>query len=135
MLRYATTGLATLLVILVLDALWISQVALPQYRAALGDLLQFRPIPGVVFYLVYVLGICVFVLPLAFNGDGWKTALLYGALFGLFTYATFTLTNFAVLRPWTLGLTVADILWGAAMTGIASALGLILGDAVLRWLR
>jgi uncharacterized membrane protein len=135
MSRYAATGLATLLIILVMDALWISQVALPQYRATLGELLEFRAVPAVAFYLVYVAGLCVFVLSPAMAAESWKVAAVNGALFGLFAYATFTLTNYAILRPWTLGLTLADIGWGAVMTGAASALGLLAGDAVLRMLR
>jgi uncharacterized membrane protein len=37
---------------------------------------------------------------------------VYGALFGLFTYATYDLTNYGTLKSWTAGLAAADILWG-----------------------
>jgi uncharacterized membrane protein len=43
-----------------------------------------------------------------------------GALFGLFAYATYDLTNHATLRVWTLKLTLADMAYGTVATGLAS---------------
>ena len=40
------------------------------------------------------------------------TAVVYGALFGSFTYATYDLTNHSTLRNWTLQLTLVDVAWG-----------------------
>ena len=52
-----------------------------------------------------------------------KTAILYGALFGFFTYATYDLSNYATLRNWTLQLTLTDVAWGSILAAIASAAG------------
>jgi uncharacterized membrane protein len=101
------------------------------FRAALGvDLLTFRAAPGVLFYLVYTAGILVFVLPAA-QGE-WQMTLLYGALFGLFTYGTYDLTNYATIKPWTLQLASADIAWGIVVTAVTSSLGMLAGDAILK---
>jgi uncharacterized membrane protein len=51
------------------------------------------------------------------------TAVVYGALFGFFTYATYDLTNHATLRNWTLQLTLIDIAWGSILGAMASAAG------------
>jgi uncharacterized membrane protein len=132
MLRMAATYLTTLVSLLVLDGLWLGLAALPMFKATLGeDLLTFRIVPGVLFYLLYTTGILVFVLPRASPG-GWQSTLLYGALFGLFTYATYDLTNYATLRPWTLQLAATDIVWGMALTAAASTLGLLGGQAIER---
>jgi uncharacterized membrane protein len=131
MLKLAATYVPTLLILLVIDAAWLGLVALPMFRAALGaDLLTFRPVPGVLFYLIYAAGIMVFVLPAA--GGAWQMTLLYGALFGLFTYGTYDLTNYATLKPWTLTLASADIVWGMVVTAATGTLGMLAGDAILK---
>ncbi len=82
------------------------------------------------FYLLYAAGILVFVLPAA--AGEWQMTLLYGALFGLFTYGTYDLTNYATLKPWTLQLASADIAWGMAVTAVTSTLGMLAGQALLK---
>jgi uncharacterized membrane protein len=55
----------------------------------------------------------------------WLRALLFGALFGLITYATYDLTNLATLKDWPLAVTVVDLIWGmvlAASVSVASYL-------------
>jgi uncharacterized membrane protein len=134
MLKIAATYIPTFVLMLVIDGAWIGIVALPLFRAALGeDMLTFRMMPGILFYLLYVAGIMVFVMPAAQAG-GWPMALLYGALFGLFTYATYDLTNLSTLKSWTLTLAASDIAWGMVMTAIVSTLGMFAGQAILRWL-
>ena len=52
-----------------------------------------------------------------------STALLYGALFGFFAYATYDMTNYATLRNWSLAVSLVDIFWGTCVTGVAAFLG------------
>ena len=78
-------------------------------------MLTARFVPAVLFYLVYAAGIQVFVLPV--GQDAWPLTALNGALFGLFTYATYDLTNYATLRGWTAALAVSDIAWGRGDDG------------------
>lgn len=80
------------------------------------------------FYLLYPIGLVIFaVLP---SGGDWLRALALGALFGLFCYGTYDLTNLAILKDWPLGLTFIDLAWGA----VVSAAGALAGALVLRWL-
>ena len=82
---------------------------------------------AVVFYLLYIAGILVFaVRPALANGD-WRTAALFGALFGFFAYATYDLTNFATLKVWTLRVTLLDIAWGTFLTGTVATAGALAG--------
>jgi uncharacterized membrane protein len=132
MLKYAATYILTLLFMLVIDGTWIALVALPMFRTTLGpDALTARLVPAVLFYLVYAAGIQVFVLP---AGSGsWPMTALFGALFGLFTYATYDLTNYGTLKDWTATLAVSDIARGIVMTAVVSTLALVAGRAVARW--
>lgn len=110
--------------LLVLDGLWLGVIARTFYKAHLGDLLLDKPNFAVaaLFYLVHAAGIVVFALPQA---TAWTTALLYGALFGLFVYAAYDLTNLATLRGWSASVAVADLAWGTAATAIATTVAFL----------
>jgi uncharacterized membrane protein len=128
MKRYVLAYFLTGAVMLPLDFLWLRYVGQTFYRARLGDLLleEFNLVAGLLFYALYVAGIVIFAVRPALAGGSGLTALLYGALFGLFAYATYDLSNLATLRDWSLTVTVVDILWGSALTAIAAALGFLL---------
>ena len=128
MLKPVTTYASTLVLLLAFDAAWLGLAALPMFRATLGQaLLTFRPVPGILFYLVYTAGVTVFVTP-AGQAGGWTMTLLYGALLGLVAYGTYDLTNYATLKPWTLQLAATDIVWGMVLTAVASTLGMLAGQ-------
>ena len=66
-------------------------------------------------------GLTIFaVLPGLKTGD-WRTALMWGALFGLFAYGTYDLTNYATLKSWGLKITLMDMTWGVVVSGVSSA--------------
>ncbi len=48
---------------------------------------------------------------------------MLGALFGLFAYATYDLTNLAVVRDWPVTLSFVDMAWGTFASAVASAAG------------
>ncbi|MDE2390830.1 MAG: DUF2177 family protein [Rhodospirillales bacterium] len=115
-----TAYLATFLAFVCLDAVWLGTMSSRFYKPALGDLLagSVRPVPAVLFYLLYIGGIVAFaVLPSQKPG----MALLRGAGLGLVAYATYDLTNQATLRHWPPLVTVADLIWGMVATGLAAA--------------
>lgn len=116
---------ATLIAFLVMDAIWLSLTSAPIYRATLGGILLtgFKPVPALAVYLLEVLGLMVFVMPRAQASGRASSALGYGALFGIFTYGLYDLTNDATLQHWTLELTLIDMAWGAVVCGVASMIG------------
>jgi uncharacterized membrane protein len=134
MLRYLVTYIATLLAFAALDSAWIGLFAAPLYRQTLGPMMldSVRIPPSILFYILQIAGIMVFVVPAASARQTAAQNFLYGALFGLFTYATFDLTNYAIVRPWSLYLTVTDIAWGCFVTGAAACIGIALGTAAAR---
>jgi uncharacterized membrane protein len=136
MLRYGVTYVTTLVIFGAIDAVWLGFIAANMYRQTLGDILldKFRAGPAIAFYLLNIAGLMIFAVPSSAGPGRWQQALLFGALFGIFTYATYDLTNYATLKVWTLRLTLTDIAWGAFVSGVATALGVIASDAVLRWI-
>jgi uncharacterized membrane protein len=108
----------------VIDAIWLKTMN-PFYRGQIGELLADRPNLGyaVVFYVIYIAGIVFFALRPALDGGSWLSAVGYGAALGAFAYATYDLTNAATLKTWPLQLIVVDILWGAALTAMATLAG------------
>lgn len=113
---------ATLLVFLLADMVWLGTMVSRLYRPVLGDLLlpEANLTPAIIFYLVYPLGLVIFAIVPALMSGNITTALLFGALFGFFTYGTYDLTNQATLRNWSTTLTIADMAWGSVLGGISS---------------
>lgn len=118
MKRYAIAYLSTLIVFLAIDAVWLSTMADLLYRPLLGDLLapQFRPVPAVLFYLVYCAALVFFAVVPGLDARRPGIALRNGAFFGFAAYATYDLTNHATLVNWPVMLTIADLVWGSVLS-------------------
>ena len=115
-----------------IDMVWLVLVANKFYQKHLGFLMKPRVtwIAAIIFYLIFIAGLVVFVISPALEKHSWKHALLFGALFGLITYATYDLTNLATVKDWPLLVTVVDLVWGTALATVVSCLGFLAG----RWL-
>lgn len=127
----ALTYICVLVATLAIDAVWLSLTGSTLYRSELGDLLMdgFRPLPAILFYLIYVAGIVVFVV----RGDTSPARIAArGALFGVVCYATYDLTNYATLAHWSLLVTLADMAWGAVLTAAGSTLGSLAARRLVR---
>jgi len=118
-MRAVVTYFVTLLVMLPLDAVWLTLTG-GAYRRIMGDLLkpQFDLAAAVAFYLVYVFGVTVLVTAPSSRP---APAMLRGAVFGLTAYATYDLTALSVIRDWPLSLSLIDMVWGTVLTGVASS--------------
>lgn len=101
--------------------IWLGVVAREFYRSRLGELLQVHWPAAVIFYLIYLVGVTFFATYPAVLKESVQTALLLGALFGFFTYATYDLTNLATLKGWPLSIVFVDILWGTVLGAVVSA--------------
>jgi uncharacterized membrane protein len=130
LILYACTALA----MLPLDILWLGTVGRTFYRDQLGGLLLDRPAwgPAAAFYLLYAVGVVVFALAPALRDGSWQTALVYGALFGFFAYATYDLSNLATLRGFTTALALVDVAWGTVLTAATAAIVFVVTRA-LNW--
>jgi uncharacterized membrane protein len=124
-MTYLAAYIASLVVFFSVDMVWLSMMAGRIYRPTLGDiaLSGVNLIPAVAFYVLYPMGLVIFVVVPALKGGNVYMALLHGALFGFFTYATYDLTNQATLRNWTLQLSLIDMAWGTVLAALAGAVG------------
>ena len=118
----------------ILDAIWLSNAAPTLYRPIIGEIMadKFRLAPALVFYGLYLCGMMWFAVKPALQDGQWTTGLLNGALLGFFCYATYDLTNQAVMKVWTTKLSIIDIIWGTFATGTTAALTAFL---VLRFVK
>jgi len=125
MLPSVTGYVVTLATFVAIDLTWLGIMAPRFYKPILGDigLASVNLPPAIAFYLLYPLGLMIFAVEPALRSGTAGTALLYGALFGFFTYATYDLTNQATLRNWTSSLSVVDIAWGSVLGATSSWVG------------
>jgi uncharacterized membrane protein len=125
--RYVVLYLATLIVLIPVDFLFLGLVAKSFFTTQVGDMLgEIRLAPAILFYLLYVVGVLIFVSG-SVNAT-WQSTLLYGALFGFFCYATFELTSLSLLKHWTWAVVVVDVSWGTFVTAVSSTLGLVIAN-------
>jgi uncharacterized membrane protein len=107
-----------------LDMVWLVLVAKNFYQKHIGFLM--RPdinwIAAIIFYLLFIAGLVIFVISPAVEKHSWIHALLFGALFGLISYATYDLTNLATLKDWPVIVTIVDLIWGMVLSASVSVI-------------
>ncbi len=109
--------------LLALDSLWLVKVAPKFYKSNIGHLMAEKPnlLAAGLFYVIYIVGLVVFVVQPAVADKSVLYAATRGALFGLVAYSTFDLTANTVFRDWPVKVTVIDMLWGTILTaGVCS---------------
>jgi uncharacterized membrane protein len=123
-MKYGVAFLASIVAMVLLDAVWFKLAMGNLFRSELGDVVLESPrmAAAAVFYVVYSIGIVVFVVYPS-QSSTWERAILLGALFGLVAYGTYELTNMATLKVWTWKVVVIDMLWGAFATAVSATAG------------
>lgn len=100
----------------IVDMVWLGVVAKDFYRSRLDHVMgDINWLAAISFYLVFLVGLTIFATLPAVTQSSVVTALIYGALFGFFTYATYDLTNLATLTGWPLSIVFVDIIWGTVL--------------------
>ena len=130
MLKYFGVYLVFLITLVAIDLVWLLGIARNLYQQQMGDLMATEPklIAGLAFYVLYALGVCIFVIVPALSKQSWIYAVQYGALFGFFCYMTYDLTNLAVIRNFPRGLAFIDIAWGSAVTAVTAGFAYWVGN-------
>lgn len=133
-MNIAITYAITLVIFAIIDTVWLGAMADRIYRPLIGSMLadNFRLVPAVVFYCMYAAALTVFAVIPGLNAGDWKKALVWGALFGLFAYATYDLTNLATLKSWSTKLVVIDIVWGVVVSAASSSLACLMALKLLK---
>jgi uncharacterized membrane protein len=123
--KFLTTYTVMAIVFLAIDIVWLGFIAKGFYARYLGHLFRDRinwP-AAFIFYALFVLGIMIFAVQPWGENTSLARAALLGALYGLFTYATYDLTNLATLKGWPLEIVVVDISWGIVLCAMVSTVG------------
>ena len=117
--------LITFAVFLIIDLLWLGVIAKNFYFRHLEPFFaeKINWPAAFIFYILFVAGILIFAVMPAIEKQSLQWAIVYGALFGFFTYATYDLTNLATLRNWPVTIVVVDILWGTALCAAVATAG------------
>ncbi|MGM0438909.1 MAG: DUF2177 family protein [Patescibacteria group bacterium] len=111
-------------VFLAIDALWLGFIAKDLYQDQIGFLMKNNVnwVAALIFYLLFILGLVVFVIFPAIEQGEWSRALILGALFGLITYGTYDLTNLATIEGWPIMVTIIDLVWGMFIASSVSTI-------------
>ena len=126
-MRWIIAWVAAALSFGVLDALWLSWAGPNLYRPALGEVLavEFRMGPALLFYACYISAMVWFAVRPGL-AQGVPHAVLNGALLGAIAYATYDLTNLATVKDWPILITVIDLAWGSAVSGVTALLSFLI---------
>lgn len=116
----------------IIDILWIGFIAKDFYQKQIGFLMKsdINWTAAIIFYLLFIVGLVLFVITPAIEKNSWAHALLFGALFGLITYATYDLTNLATLKDWPILVTIVDLIWGATLAASVSTLTFFIANKI-----
>ncbi len=130
-IQYIYLYVLTIPAFFLIDMLWLGVIAKDFYQEKLVSFLG--PVnwtAAIVFYLIFIVGILIFAVAPALESQSWQKALVLGALFGFFTYATYDLTNLATLRDWPLTVTLVDMVWGAVLSGSVATVSFFIGRSL-----
>ena len=124
----------TLIVFLAVDAVMLTRFMKPLFERHVGDIMLAEPRLGVAaaFYLVYVAGVLRFCsLPALARPEGAvAAAALDGAILGVIAYGTYEFVNLSTLKGWSWTMTLADTTWGAVLTALSAAAGVLAVQAL-----
>lgn len=119
-------------VFLVIDMIWLGLIAKNFYAKQIGFLMKsnINWLAAIIFYLLFIVGLVLFVIMPAMQKNSWLQALLFGALFGLITYATYDLTNLATIKDWPVLVTIIDLIWGMTVAGLVSVISFFIATKI-----
>ena len=126
---YLKLYLLTIPVFFAVDLLWLGVLAKDFYQNNLSHLLspEVNWPAALLFYFMYIAGIILFSVKPGLEAQSLAKTVLWGALFGFFTYAPYDLTNLATLRDWPLKVVVVDIAWGTQLCSLVATGSYLIG--------
>lgn len=132
--QYIVVYLLSVPVFFIIDMIWLGLVAPGFYKSQIGHLMS--PVinwpVAIIFYLLFLIGLVIFAILPALEAHEWTHALMYGALFGFFTYLTYDLTNWSTLRDWPALVSIVDILWGTFLSASVATITYFLVTTILK---
>jgi uncharacterized membrane protein len=109
---------AVLVFIIVMDFIFLNLIMKGFYNTQLASFARtLRLWSGLIAWALIALGTVVLVVP---RVQALPSALLYGALFGLVLYGVYDFSNYAILKNYTLTMTLVDWAWGTFLCTLTS---------------
>jgi uncharacterized membrane protein len=123
-INYPALYVITLIIFIVLDGIWLGFIAKNTYATQLKDLMtdHVKWSAAGLFYLLFIGMLIYFVIAPALQNGSWHIAASRGALFGLATYATYDLTNYATLKGFPLNIVIVDLIWGTVLSSTVASM-------------
>lgn len=123
--RWLVAYAVTLAVFLAVDAVWLATIGGAFLASQLSGLLRHDPnlAIGFLFYLIFGFGLARWAVVPALQMASPRHALIDGALVGLLAYASFDLTNLAIMKGYPPLAALVDIVWGTALGAFSAFAG------------
>ena len=127
-MKFLVQYLIVLVVFFAVDLVWLGVIAKDLYAKLLGHLMakSVNWPAAMIFYLIFILGLVIFVIQPTLADGNLIKGLGLAALFGLVTYATYDLTNLATLRDWPILITVIDLAWGTTLSTLVTLISVLI---------
>jgi len=124
--------LIALPVFFAIDMIWLVLVAKNFYQKQIGFLMKpdINWYAAIIFYLLFIVGLVTFVITPSVEKHSWVHALIFGAFFGLVTYATYDLTNLATTKDWPMLVTIVDLIWGMVLSASVSLITYLIATKI-----
>jgi len=128
MLLFIKLFIISFVIFFAIDLIWLGVIAKNLYQKYIGKLLKkdVNWVAAIVFYLLFIAGLVLFVLIPGVDKNSLSHVMIYGALFGFITYATYDLTNLATLKDWPKEITLIDLAWGTFLGFSTSTISYLL---------
>ena len=128
MLLFIKLFIISFVIFFAIDLIWLGVIAKNLYQKYIGKLLKkdVNWVAAIVFYLLFIAGLVLFVLIPGVDKNSLSHVMIYGALFGFITYATYDLTNLATLKDWSKEITLIDLAWGTFLGFSTSTISYLL---------
>ncbi len=121
-INYVALYVISFVAFIALDAIWLGAVAKNLYATELKGLMtnNVKWAAAGLFYLIFLAGLIYFVIAPTLKSGSMNNLLLAGGFFGLVTYATYDLTNYATLKGFPFKIVVIDMIWGTVLSATVS---------------
>jgi uncharacterized membrane protein len=120
--KQVITYLATLVVFIAIDMVWLAWLARSIYVAEMGDLIRKQPniVAAIAFYLIYAAGLMFFSINPGLKAGSVMQSVLLAAALGFVAYGTYDLTNLSVLKGFTVRIAMIDLAWGTMLSAVTA---------------
>jgi uncharacterized membrane protein len=114
-----------LVVLLLLDLAWLRYASNAVFRPEVGAMLTDKPnlVAAGLFYLFFAAGLVYFAALPGLRAASIAVVLFNGAFLGFLAYMTFDFTSLAILKLWSVKVSIIDIAWGSFASAVAAAAG------------